>query len=162
MLNSDNKKDEIKEKDTENKEALSEFVERVLKNRQGKKELFFFGNVSENMQQILKTSTKMNFKDFKWVIGRYDILHIDNKHGNLKKEELRGQINVTKKDYQKIYSIIDVPDNIELSINKKSGEKVLKLTKNINEKKYIYIVSISTKKWRLKGKTLYIKKASTK
>ena len=115
--------------------------------------------VSEKMQKMLKDSVQMDFKNFRQIIGDNDISHINTNHGNLKSEHSRGQINVTTKDYQRIYSIINAPDNIELSFDKKSGEKYLKLSKYINKQKHTYIVLISKKKWRLTGKTMYIKKA---
>ncbi len=148
-------------KQTDTLETFSEFVERVLMERSSRRETYFLAKMSEKMQKMLIDSVDMDFEGFKWIIGDNDIAHIEKNHGDYKKEFLRGQINVTIKDYSKIYSIINAPDNIELSINKKSGEKYLKLSKFISKQKHTFVVLISKKKWRLTGKTMYIKKAST-
>ena len=161
VFNSNEAKQEPKQEQVDTLETFNEFVERVLKDEPKKREIYHLANVSNTMQRKLKDSVKLDMNGFEWIIGSSDILHIRNRHGNFKKESSRGQINVTAKDYQKIYSIINAPDNISLLVNIKSGEKILKLSKYFNKQKYTYIVSISKKKYRLTGKTMYIKKAPT-
>ncbi len=161
VFSSNEAEQEPKHEQADTVETFNEFVERVLMERSTKRETYFLGNVSKKMQKMLKDSVQMNFEGFKWIIGDNDILHIEKNHGKYKSERSRGQINITVKDFQKIYSIINSPDNIELSINEKNSKKYLTLSKYLNKQKHTYVVLISIKKWRLTGKTMYIKKAPT-
>ncbi|MBI3398887.1 MAG: hypothetical protein HY026_06625 [Deltaproteobacteria bacterium] len=69
---------------------------------------------------------------YKRVIDNYAIRHAMNEHGDPKTEEPRGQIALTKEDFQRIPDIVENPDKVESAGKSALGLDVIRYIKKDN------------------------------
>jgi len=89
-----------------------------------------------HVKQIIGSITQRQLNDitsagvdisesYKHTIDIYAIIHSLKKHGNKITEEPRGQVAITKADFEKIPDILDSYDKISVSQNKRKQDVII-------------------------------------
>lgn len=86
------------------------------------------------------------------------IIHALDERGNPEIEQSRGQIPITKEDFERVPEIMDAPDNIYLSDEKtKNGLDVIISEKRFDDGTTYYVGEVRTGREKLAFKTMYKK-----
>ncbi|WP_375563178.1 hypothetical protein ACE193_11780 [Bernardetia sp. OM2101] len=136
-------------------ESIKEFIEKVLEDV-SKFQRLDLGELSEKQIAQINENLEINLEGFKRVLDNSGVLHCFKEHGDKIKEEARGQLAITKEDFEKIIDVVENPDKIQ------------SLGKNRLGKEYDYILcyvesvreSKKKKRKELVLETLYKKKPS--
>ena len=96
------------------------------------------------------------------TLNRSDLRHIIAKHGNAESEALRGQINITPKNFSQIIDTIADPDKVRAEVNEKSGlTSVIFVKENNGVTTAVSVLSEKKKALTLKSAWIINKKRST-
>jgi hypothetical protein len=136
---------------------IIEFIEKVLADKSPEQHILSLGVISETEAQKLKNLTGLDLNNYERILDNFAIKHALNKHGHAGVEKLRGQIAISKEDFEHIPEIIENPDKIETGEKNRRNADLLKYTKNINEK-VVYVEEIRKGRKQLALQTLYKQK----
>jgi hypothetical protein len=137
--------------------SIKELVQKTLQDTTNQRIKIDLANPTVEQLTAIKETTGIELTDFQRTMDNYAIKHTFRKHGNDKLETLRGQIGVTEKDFEKIDSIIDNPDEITHGGINNIGREVILYRKNL-ENQYVYVEEIRPAKKEAAMQTLYIRK----
>lgn len=126
--------------------------EELLKKTSNNKILF--GKVSDEIATTISKKFGINIDDYSISLKGDNVRKIMKDHGNPETESKRGQIAVTKSDFDYIDDIILEPDNIYLSGKTLSGKPSITFEKNIDNK-YTLVEFVSDKNHTLEVQTMY-------
>lgn len=114
------------------------------------------GYVDELEAKILELKTGFKLVGFKRVIDKFGINHTLKQHGNIKKEQLRGQIAITKKDFE-LVPLIAVSNNIIHVSKNKFGNDII-LYEAIIKNTFYYVEEVRKGRKELCMATMYKRK----
>ena len=123
------------------------------------------GELSEKQIAQINEHLDINLEGFRRVLDNSGVLHCFKEHGDKIKEEARGQIAITKEDFEKIIEVVENPDKIQSLGKNRLGKEII-----LYEKEYDYILcyvesvreSKKKKRKELVLETLYKKNPSKK
>jgi phage-Barnase-EndoU-ColicinE5/D-RelE like nuclease3 len=122
-------------------------------------------NIETGLAQKIFKETGVDVEGFSVAIDNYGISHTMLNHGNPLKEALRGQIAVSKSDFNKIIDVLQQADSIRLDIKTFKNnvtKETLVFVKEFDDRyfvaKEIRRVTKKGKRNRLVLQTLYILK----
>jgi phage-Barnase-EndoU-ColicinE5/D-RelE like nuclease3 len=122
-------------------------------------------NIETGLAQKIFKETGVDVEGFSVAIDNYGISHTMLNHGNPLKEALRGQIAVSKSDFNKIIDVLQQADSIRLdikTIKNNVTKETLVFVKEFDDRyfvaKEIRRVTKKGKRNRLVLQTLYILK----
>jgi hypothetical protein len=128
---------------------------------------------TKHTKQIIGCVTKRQLNDitsagvhisekFKHTIDVYAIIHSLKKHGSQQTEELRGQIAITKRDFEKVPDVLENYDYIAINKNKRNQDVII-YQKAYSDGTTLYAEEVRTGREELAMGTLYkMKKALQK
>jgi hypothetical protein len=128
----------------ETEETLQEFVERAVKETPQKQEKFILGKINPEVGKEIQELTGVDFSKYLWVIENYAIRHIFNKPAH----------SIRIQDFQKVYSVINTPNEIKLSDKQRSDVKYLELYKEFDFR-ITCVVEVRTRQKELHIKTMF-------
>ncbi len=141
------------------KEDLKQFIEKAKSNPNERQKLQI-GIVSDKLKEAAKDNG-YDLSDYNHELDVSGTRHTIKQHGNVKKEESRGQIPITDADFERIPDIIYDYDNVEFGEEDSKGTPLIKYHKKFDDGTSIYVEEIRTKHKKLTIKTMYkTKKAS--
>ncbi len=114
----------------------------------------FLGKISDNVSSKIKKATGIDVKNKSLAISSDDIRHIFSGHGT-PAEVLRGQVQITKENFESIIETLIEPD--EITADNKNGIKNIVFKKEIDGK-ITAITIVSEKKKALTLKSAWISK----
>ena len=132
--------------------------EELLKKANNNKILL--GKISDEIATTISKQFGINIDNYSISLKGDNVRKIIKDHGDTEKEAKRGQIAVTKKDFDYIDDIILEPDNIYISGQTPSDKLSLTFEKNINNK-YTLVEFVSDKNHTLEAQTMYKHKKRT-
>ena len=137
-----------------NNEQFYKFVDDSLKNIEPQKKMYF-GKITKDAADRVYSETGIDVNGLNIALKGYEIRKILlNSHGNKIKENLRGQIPITKSDLLNIPDIITKADDITLTDKLYEGKPAIKFIKNIDGKNYV-LTYVSKKHHDLAIQTMY-------
>jgi len=140
-----------------NNVKIKEFVKQILKDKSNKLQKFSFGKLTEKQIKEIKENTGFDLTDYERIIDNYGIKYAFKQHGNIIKEQKRGQIAITENDFENILKIITNAEKIENNGKNKIGRNIIRFCKQLSEKNY-YTEEIMKKKKELAMQTFYKRK----
>ncbi len=142
----------------ESDEQFESFVEKVLKNEDTNKKIYF-GKVPDATAQMVFDKTGVDVSDHNIALKGYEIRKILlNSHGDEKVETARGQEPITRDDLKNIPSVIANPDDVSLSEKEYEGKPALLFEKTIDGKNYV-VAYVSRKHHDIAIQTMYKKRS---
>lgn len=132
---------------------VESFVDKELSIKTSNNKILF-GKVSDELANKINKEFGINVKDYGIALKGDNVRKIMKDHGDTQKEAQRGQIAVTKKDFDYIDDIVLEPDNIYVSGQTPSGKPSLTFEKSINNK-YTLVEFVSDKNHTLEVQTMY-------
>jgi hypothetical protein len=114
--------------------------------------------ISEKEANFLKEKTGFDFIGYERILDKSSIIHAYNTHGNRKVEAKRGQIAITKEDFELIPEIVKTK-NISNSEKSKNGSVCI-IYETVIGDTYYYVEEIRTGKKHLCLKTMYKRKTN--
>jgi hypothetical protein len=141
------------------KKEIIELVEFAIKSKNTINKKVNINTVDENEAKILKAKTGFDLLGYKRVIDKSSINHVIKEHGNEKTEASRGQIAITKKDFELIPLIVK-SQNVIYSGKTKAGLDCI-LYEIIIKNTYYYVEEIRKGKKELCLKSMYKRKPTT-
>ena len=142
------------------KTEITELVEFAINSKNTLNKKVSINIVDELEAAILKAKTGFDLLGFKRIIDKSSINHAIKEHGNVKTEASRGQIAITKKDFELIPQIVK-SENVIYSGKSKAGIDCILYEIVINNT-YYYVEEIRKGKKELCLKSLYKRKPTTK
>jgi hypothetical protein len=142
------------------KTEITELVEFAINSKNTVNKKVSINVVDELEATILKAKTGFDLLGFKRIIDKSSINHAIKEHGNAKTEASRGQIAITKKDFELIPQIVK-SENVIYSGKSKAGIDCILYEIVINNT-YYYVEEIRKGKKELCLKSLYKRKPTTK
>lgn len=142
------------------KTEITELVEFAINSKNTVNKKVSINIVDELEATILKAKTGFDLLGFKRIIDKSSINHAIKEHGNVKTEASRGQIAITKKDFELIPQIVK-SENVIYSGKSKAGIDCILYEIVINNT-YYYVEEIRKGKKELCLKSLYKRKPTTK
>jgi hypothetical protein len=136
---------------------IIEFIDKILSDKSSKQHILSLGVISDKEAQKLKDLTGLDLENYERIVDNFAIKHALNKHGHAGVEKLRGQIAISKDDFEYIPEIVGNPDKIETGEKNRRNADLLKYTKNIDEK-IVYVEEIRKGRKQLALQTLYKQK----
>jgi hypothetical protein len=109
---------------------------------------------------FLKSKTGFDFTGYKRIIDNYGIKHTLKEHGKESTEKPRGQIAVTKEDFELIPEIVKT-ENVIFSGKNKHGKNCILYEAEFNNV-FFYVEEIRTGKKELALNTMYKRKPTRK
>jgi DNA polymerase III sliding clamp (beta) subunit (PCNA family) len=92
-----------------------------------------FGLVDAKQAETIEDATGINVEGFERSLDTYAIRHILKNHGNAKIEEARGQVAITKEDFDKIPNVMNNPDRVaNVGISKINQKPLIVYLKRVN------------------------------
>lgn len=137
--------------------GIIKFIEKILADKSTEQHILSLGVLSEMEAQKLKEITGLDLENYERILDNFAVKHALNKHGHAGVEKLRGQIPITKNDFELIPKVVENPDKIEIGEKNRRGADLIKYTKNIEEK-VIYVEEIRKGRKQLALQTLYKQK----
>ena len=117
------------------------------------------GNVTERQLKDITSAGVDISEKYKHTIDIYSIIHSLKKHGHQQTEEPRGQIAITKEDFEKIPDILNNYDCVSVARNKR-GQDVIIYKKMYGDGTTLYAEEVRVGREELAMGTLYkMKKA---
>lgn len=110
--------------------------------------------VGEEVAKRIRTSTSLDVTGYEHIIDNSSLRHILRHHGT-SAEYKRGQVPITKQDFNLLLYLLLDPDTIEYAGRTKQGRDVLRYSKTMGESVIFYTEEMRTKKSRLAAVTLY-------
>ena len=142
----------------ESDEQFESFVEKVLKNEDTHKKIYF-GKVPDTTAQMVLDKTGVDVSGHNIALKGYEIRKILlNSHGDEKVEAARGQEPITTDDLKNIPSVITNPDDVSLSEKEYEGKPALLFEKTIDGKNYV-VAYVSRKHHDIAIQTMYKKRS---
>lgn len=132
---------------------IDAFVNEELSKKTSNNKILF-GKVSDEIATTISKQFGINIDNYSISLKGDNVRKIIKDHGNPETESKRGQIAVTKSDFDYIDDIILEPDNIYLSGTTSSGKPSITFEKNINNK-YTLVEFVSDKNYTLEVQTMY-------
>lgn len=132
---------------------IDTFVNEELSKKTSNNKILF-GKVSDEIATTISKKFGINIDDYSISLKGDNVRKIMKDHGNPETESKRGQIAVTKSDFDYIDDIILEPDNIYLSGKTSSGKPSITFEKNIDNK-YTLVEFVSDKNHTLEVQTMY-------
>lgn len=132
---------------------IDTFVNEELSKKTSNNKILF-GKVSDEIATTISKQFGINIDNYSISLKGDNVRKIIKDHGNPETESKRGQIAVTKSDFDYIDDIILEPDNIYLSGTTSSGKPSITFEKNINNK-YTLVEFVSDKNYTLEVQTMY-------
>lgn len=132
---------------------IDAFVNEELSKKTSNNKMLF-GKVSDEIATTISKKFGINIDDYSISLKGDNVRKIMKDHGNPETESKRGQIAVTKSDFDYIDDIILEPDNIYLSGKTSSGKPSITFEKNIDNK-YTLVEFVSDKNHTLEVQTMY-------
>ena len=132
---------------------VESFVDKELSIKTSNNKILF-GKVSDELANKINKEFGINVNDYGIALKGDNVRKIMKDHGDTQKEAQRGQIAVTKKDFDYIDDIVLEPDNIYVSGQTPSGKPSLTFEKSINNK-YTLVEFVSDKNHTLEVQTMY-------
>ena len=132
---------------------IDTFVNKELSKKTSNNKILF-GKVSDEIATTISKQFGINIDNYSISLKGDNVRKIIKDHGNPETESKRGQIAVTKSDFDYIDDIILEPDNIYLSGTTSSGKPSITFEKNINNK-YTLVEFVSDKNYTLEVQTMY-------
>lgn len=114
--------------------------------------------ISEKEANFLKEKTGFDFSGYERIIDKSSVIHTFNQHGNQKSEAARGQIAITKKDFELIPEIVKSKNVINTEKNKNGAECIM--YEAIIGDTFYYVEEIRKGKKKLCLKTMYKRKTN--
>ncbi|CAN5674822.1 hypothetical protein BH09BAC4_BH09BAC4_12500 [soil metagenome] len=124
-------------------ESLSDFIAESLKQPVPQNKQIVLGPVPETIVQRLFIESGINLTGFEFTVDIYAIRHIIKSHGNVQKEDARGQKAITAEDFSLIYEVITEPDVIFFDGKNRIGRDVIQFQKRIDDR-YIILKEVRT------------------
>ena len=112
------------------------------------------GKVSNTLSNLARQNINMDLAEYNHNIDTSSINHIFKNHGDVAKEERRGQIAVTKDDLKNIPNIVYNWDFIAFGGKNKHNQDVIIYGKNMPDGSSVYIEEIRTGRKTLTTNTL--------
>lgn len=142
----------------ESDEQFEAFVEKVLKNEDTNKKIYF-GKIPNETAQMVHDKTGIDVSGYNIALKGYEIRKILlNSHGNENVEIARGQEPITIDDLKNIPSVITNPDNVSLSEKEYEGKPALLFEKTIDGKNYV-VAYVTRKHHDIAIQTMYKKRS---
>jgi phage-Barnase-EndoU-ColicinE5/D-RelE like nuclease3 len=132
--------------------SILEFVTESLTNKSNKQTKFI---ISTSISTDIIRLTRLNLEDYTHILDNFGIIHTFKKHGNAKKEMLRGQLAIEIVDFQHIETIVLEYDDIIYGQMNDMGNKLMKFVKAIERINYFYVVEIRTGRKEIALQTFY-------
>jgi len=126
--------------------TISELTELVLNDKTNQLYILEFGEISKNGIDFIFEKTGFDLTGYCRIIDSYGIKHALKKHGNEKKEVLRGQSAITAEDFCLIPIIFSQPDNIQYVDKNRIGNDLFLYQKIIDGTIYFYVEGIRANK----------------
>jgi hypothetical protein len=140
---------------------LITFIKNCLATPTHRQQKFSLGKLSAEEVVQLQNETGFDLTDFERIIDNYAIQHVFEKHGNPKKEELRGQIAIETEDFEKITAIVTQLEKTEMGEKSRTGRDLIKFFKT-EICRYVYVEEIRNGKKQLALQAFYKQKATKK
>ncbi len=137
------------------------FIKNCLATPTHRQQKFSLGKLSAEEVAQLQNETGFDLTDFERIIDNYAIQHVFEKHGNPKKEELRGQIAIETEDFEKITAIITQFEKTEIGEKSRTGRDLINFFKT-EICRYVYVEEIRNGKNNLLCKLFISKKPQKK
>lgn len=137
-----------------NTNDIQNFVKQELNKKTSNKKIYY-GKVNENVAKKVLDDYEIDIFEYNISLKGDNIRKIIKDHGNVETEKLRGQVAVTKNDFNHIDNIISDPDNIILSTKTNYGKPSLIFIKKIRNE-YKLVEFVSDKHKTLETQTMYI------
>lgn len=142
----------------ESDEQFEAFVEKVLKNEDTHKKIYF-GKIPDSTAQMVLDKTGVDVSGHNIALKGYEIRKILlNSHGDEEAEATRGQEPITTDDLKNIPSVITNPDDVNLSDKEYEGKPALLFEKTIDGKNYV-VAYVSRKHHDIAIQTMYKKRS---
>ena len=97
--------------------------------------------INEEVKVLLKSELNKDCSEYHFQIDIYAIKHIFKEHGNVKKEDSRGQIAIQDNDILLLIDVLQEPDLVFNSGNNKLGKETITFVKMI-EDKYVVVQEV--------------------
>lgn len=134
---------------------IKSFVSDVLKN-QNKFEKIRVKKLTEKEVEFLNVATGFDLMNYTRVLDKSGIKHVFRNHGDVATEKRRGNVAITKADFDLLFKIWNTK-NIIKSGKDKLGNQTITYMKEIQHQ-YYFVEEIRTKGKELALKTFYKKK----
>ena len=121
------------------KESLLKLVE-LSKEKVIENQSIIF-EINENVKVLLESELSKDCSEYRFQIDIYAIKHIFKEHGNVIKEDSRGQIAVQDDDILLLIDVLQEPDLVFNSGNNKLGKETITFVKMI-EDKYVVVQEV--------------------
>ena len=126
-------------KDKPLKESLLKLIELSKEKLSDNQSVIF--EINEDVKILLKSELNKDCSEYRFQIDIYAIKHIFKEHGNVKKEDSRGQIAVQDNDILLLVDVLQEPDLVFSSGNNKLGKETITFVKMI-EDKYVVVQEV--------------------
>lgn len=114
--------------------------------------------VSANQSTQIQQLSGVDVQNYRHVLENFGVKHAFNHHGNVKKEQQRGQRAITADDFKHIPSIVNEPDGLSYQgLSNVSKQPLILYTKQIGTETYFYVAEIRRKRKELATQTMYIR-----
>ena len=97
--------------------------------------------INEDVKVLLESELSKDCSEYRFQIDIYAIKHIFKEHGNVIKEDSRGQIAVQDDDILLLIDVLQEPDLVFNSGNNKLGKETITFVKMI-EDKYVVVQEV--------------------
>ena len=121
------------------KESLLKLVE-LSKEKVIENQSIIF-EINEDVKVLLESELSKDCSEYRFQIDIYAIKHIFKEHGNVIKEDSRGQIAVQDDDILLLIDVLQEPDLVFNSGNNKLGKETITFVKMI-EDKYVVVQEV--------------------
>ena len=132
---------------------IMDFVDEAINSKSSNKTIYF-GKINDSLAQEIYNSTGIDVKGYNLSLKANNIKKILKDHGDVKTEELRGQVAVTKDDFRYIDDIVLENDTFFSSGTTPAGKPSITFEKVINEK-YMLVEYVSDKHHTLEVQTMW-------
>lgn len=132
---------------------IMDFVDEAINSKSSNKTIYF-GKINDSLAQEIYNSTGIDVKGYNLSLKANNIKKILKDHGDVKTEELRGQVAVTKNDFRYIDDIVLENDTFFSSGTTPAGKPSITFEKVINEK-YMLVEYVSDKHHTLEVQTMW-------
>lgn len=141
----------------ENDVQLMEFIRESVANKEYTKKMYF-GAITGTLAERIKKDANLDFEGKNAVLRSNNVRKILKDHGNVEKENRRGQIAVTETDFLAIKDIFGEPDVVKNEPKGYDGKPAATFEKVIGSKKYTMFVVDSGGSLDIFVQTMYIHK----
>jgi valyl-tRNA synthetase len=142
------------------KKEIQELVEFAMTDKSSKNKVLHLGKLESDEIELLKLKTNLDFSDYSRVIDKSGINHAIKQHGNEKRETSRGQLAITKNDFELIPEIVK-SENVIYSGKSKIGMDCI-LYEAYFEDVIFYVEEVRTGRKQLCLQTMYKRKKPTR